>query len=632
MDGADWAARLSSGALAWAFEGRKSFVGSLRVPEFRELYEKRITGEPVVLVYGASQVGKTELILRLLGLDLTAPALRHVKVALRGGRPEGSSASATATIYRRGTDEFFGFAMGDERLHGLSAEQMAERMADARAKVESGQWSASNPPVEVTIPSGYLGVSLFQNAAVSILDLPGVGSTTTSEHPHVEALLDRYAPIASVVILVFPAMHLPKLSSMVATDFADWRDETDRFRLVLTRAISPGNIQKSLDSDSRRGMPWLQSHYLDELAKTIVDYPSSLLPFPVEFGDSWHAFATGSPELYDRLHSQVDDELKRLASAIPEATPEHTLIAMVKAHSQLEARRARALNVSAGQVAAAESALTEAENRMQVHQRLLQSVKAEHERCASEKTTLQRPQIELPDICDSVGDTRSDFQTYLHRCQAAIINAEASYFTSLLECHPGFDAPPPIADLVSEDAMSEIRATLAGYEYDDYDEPLLDFFGITDYPALRITDRGLCRIAAAVAAKAVLAQMKDVRDETVASIKEVRAVRLRESEQRMNEEAQLVEDLRRKLEAAHHEFERRKALHDEYEANSRRDLENARGFRFALLRSLDASANAQVATVRDPSVDAASRVQVALSVLLATTRARSMNIWPNEET
>lgn len=100
------------------------------------------TGEAYVAVYGKTQVGKTSLILELMGVAPEAQA-RVCKV-LRGGRPEGQSATTMATVYRRSADKRWhlrGAEIGDTSYRddvsmGKALGEIRSRMS--RRELEAG--------------------------------------------------------------------------------------------------------------------------------------------------------------------------------------------------------------------------------------------------------------------------------------------------------------------------------------------------------------------------------------------------------------------------------------------------------------------------------------------------------------
>src|SRR5574344_583372 len=65
-----------------------------------------------VVIYGTSQIGKTTLILNLLGI--VNENFNTVYDVLRANREHGNSSTSTAIIYRQSSDDKFGLAFIDD--------------------------------------------------------------------------------------------------------------------------------------------------------------------------------------------------------------------------------------------------------------------------------------------------------------------------------------------------------------------------------------------------------------------------------------------------------------------------------------------------------------------------------------
>lgn len=611
-------------ALFWAFAGRDAFISKLQVEEFKRLYSERITGEPVVLVYGGSQVGKTELILRLIGLDLTSPHLHSVKNALRGGRPEGKSASATATVYRRGEGEHFSLARGDRQWGPLTIAGLRQHVAEVRNEVEAGRWRADGPPLEITLPSAIMGPSLLAGAHVTILDLPGVGSDTPAEYAHVSALLARYLPIASVVVLVYQAMQLARLGTIEAPELADWREELPRFRLVLTRAVSPDDVQRAAKANPDWDFESLRRHYRSELLRTVDGFPTSFELFPVEYGESWQTFSGREPELHRAFAPHVDAELRRLGSQIPEATPELALQAMIRAHTQLETRRTRKLATLAESLSAAEQSFAQAQEDVRVLDHLLDAAQTSAARLATARVDILPPRLDIPDLLDLESQTTTEFKAFLNACEAAIVDGDLAYRGGLQAALAGWSPERSDAWSIVNGEFRAIRAKLASYTYPNYDP----FF--VDYSSDQLADRVSCRESALRARERVVESMKIA----FASAVTVASARLDAARDTVNaqhrERLAALKAAKRVAGTVEHRVDSCRRERGRYERSSLADVETARGLRSELLLALDRDTTARVQKVRDPHFAPEVRLQTALSVLAATARARSLDLFSVE--
>ena len=63
----------------------------------------------LVMIYGKSQIGKTTLILNMIGLK--PDYFNEVYETLRAGVPRGNSSTSTAIIYAKSINEQYGYAL-----------------------------------------------------------------------------------------------------------------------------------------------------------------------------------------------------------------------------------------------------------------------------------------------------------------------------------------------------------------------------------------------------------------------------------------------------------------------------------------------------------------------------------------
>ena len=620
--------RLLSGlaheALAWASVGRDRFVADLRVPEFKKLYLERTAGEPVLLVYGRSQVGKSELILRLLGLDLGRPEHAAVKDALRGGRELGSSASATATVYRTHEGSAFHLRAMEREWSNLSVDDLRRQLVQLRALVEGGRWPADGPPVEISIPRRLVDAPILQQDRLTILDLPGVGSATQAEKPHVERLLRRYLPVASVVILVYPGMQLARLGEIDAPELQDWECDVARFRVVLTRAISPGDVQARLREPHRWSLVDLRGYYLAELRKTVPTFPDKIELYPVEFGDSWRSFRETEPNLHARLAPEVDQELARLAQGLPEPTPEQQLIGLIRAHTFLEARadkRKRELSAAAQRAAAS---LGDAEQATRAATKLAAA-------CAARVGVIDRETLRLPDPSVKYSDLPSydsqgvaDFMRYLSDIESEVLEQASAYLSRLVEARVGTVDASAVRYLVEErleNELDEIRQHLASWTLDTY---------IWGYETEQRDDRQACRAAADKAANGVLAMLQAERERVRRLWQEDRTSRIAAARIEQQAEERQLGERRRTVRAAEETHRTAQRQQVDWEKVSQSDLYHARSFRQYLCSSLDDRCDELRRVVHDPRTDVTERLGASLSILLATHRAAALDLLPRE--
>ena len=119
-------------------------------------------GEKLVAIYGPPQIGKTTLILCLIGI---APEFqKKVYNDIRAGVPRGNSSTSTAIIYHE----------SDGCIELCTDTELQEKIREVRMKVEVD--SASKDILHIYIPQKYFSKKVINEAGLNIVDLPGDGS------------------------------------------------------------------------------------------------------------------------------------------------------------------------------------------------------------------------------------------------------------------------------------------------------------------------------------------------------------------------------------------------------------------------------------------------------------------------
>ncbi|RGZ88276.1 hypothetical protein [Eubacterium sp. AM46-8] len=119
----------------------------------RSLQNNKI-GEKLVAIYGSPQIGKTTLILCLLGI---APQFqKKVYNDIRAGVPRGNSSTSTAIIYQQIDADLYGVKYGesDGCIELCSDMELQEKIRKIRIKVEAD--SARKDILHIYIPQKFL--------------------------------------------------------------------------------------------------------------------------------------------------------------------------------------------------------------------------------------------------------------------------------------------------------------------------------------------------------------------------------------------------------------------------------------------------------------------------------------------
>ncbi len=245
--------------------------------------------EKLVVIYGLTQVGKTTLILYLMGIS----GDKHEKIykVLRTGIPHGNSSTSTAIIYQRSSENFY--ELGYKRDSGIvdrekcrDEEEFIERLKRVRTEVENGR--AATDILYIYIPHFYFDEGNEEHSNISILDLPGDGSQNRRECQHANVQIQKYMSLASVNIIACRADSIQSLETLQIPGNLDWRHMSHRYILVTTSSYGEGNIKSFFKKDKKeRGsfLNFVEAHYKKELEK-VLGSDCQMESFPVDIGDS----------------------------------------------------------------------------------------------------------------------------------------------------------------------------------------------------------------------------------------------------------------------------------------------------------------------------------------------------------
>lgn len=276
-----------------------------------------------VVVYGTTQVGKTTLILDLLGIR--KEELTGVCEVLRGGQKIGRSSTASPIRYGRSPDD--NWYVGDDP-NGLNSEEAAARFACIRKHVMSGTIQTSSL-LNVRIPDRCFQSDEEEALSLDLrlIDIPGINAINKLEQNEVRRIAERYVASADLILLVGRADNLGFLHPR-ALDFEalnDWMLQPSRFRVVLTYTFSPASFQ-SWFARPRNGPPLtardVQQHLYDEICTHDESPPREMLThiYPLEFGDSLESMRTQSQTYFKQASNVIGTLRRELLASIREAS------------------------------------------------------------------------------------------------------------------------------------------------------------------------------------------------------------------------------------------------------------------------------------------------------------------------
>lgn len=322
---ARWA-QLSAQRIKWAFGAYGRFIGSLGEEMRAHFPTGDARGEAYVVVFGRTQVGKTTLLLDLMGVSPQHAA--RVSRVLRGGREIGKSATATAMEYRRSSDDRWRLYWKAEQV--LDDDKSMEReLGKLREKMSSGLLVV-DAPVKVSIPASCFDAATDGTLHVRMLDLPGDNPRDDTEQKHVTDMAEKYVPNADLILLVGRADDLSFLSpdSMTLPRIQDWRIIPQRFRIVTTYSFTPDSQRKAANSiDGSLDTKYFRQRLREQIETFGRPLPESEVPsdllFPLEFGDSWANQAARGDGFHERVNPVVELLKQQLRHDIVESATQY---------------------------------------------------------------------------------------------------------------------------------------------------------------------------------------------------------------------------------------------------------------------------------------------------------------------
>ncbi|WP_223305736.1 hypothetical protein [Comamonas thiooxydans] len=308
----------------WAFRAYGRLIQTLSEDVQEKLSLKDEAAQPYVVIFGKTQVGKTTLLLDLMGI---APEqMPIISEVMRGGREQGKSATATAMEYRASMSECWGLTIPGESVpHFLDSDQKMKRaLWQIREEMESGQLVGETPCV-VHIPKRFFDTASSSATNVRILDLPGDNPANEQEQKHVNQMAKTYLPFADLVLLVGRGDDLGFLKPEVITlpGIEDWQAMPHRFRIVTTYSYTAQSVKDILRNDDAADEAVLRRRLIQEIERFGVLNEAArneALYFPLEFGNSWTGVQATEPELHQRMSPIITRLRAELLNQITKAT------------------------------------------------------------------------------------------------------------------------------------------------------------------------------------------------------------------------------------------------------------------------------------------------------------------------
>ncbi|MCM1008393.1 MAG: hypothetical protein NC485_10775 [Ruminococcus flavefaciens] len=369
-----------------------------------------------VMVYGLPQVGKTTLILKILGIREDNGCSQNLEKILRAGIEYGNSSTSTAIMYLHSNNDDFGisfkkFEEGIKKPEYFSTESaFEEKIRDVRKEVESGNR-------EVDIMCIYIPRKYFRennNAfGIDILDVPGVKSKNQKEKNHLNKIMSHCFRLLDVCIIVCQSYKITELGKKLEyiSDYANyWFEQPDKFIIVTTYSYKNETVISKIKENSAY-LNGIKRFYEDEIKK-ILGENNKIDVFPLELGTSLQFFKNDHPDyakaidetcnsileqLIETIKAKKHDTLDKIVSSIKSELYSVITNQKVKLEDERKNLRKRIKELDKG--------LQECQNRIKSH-------RTEIENLNNERKILRELRKLSPDMPENFSISPSYFNTF----------------------------------------------------------------------------------------------------------------------------------------------------------------------------------------------------------------------------
>lgn len=271
----------------------------------------------LAIVYGFPQVGKTTLILNLMGIK--KEYVQEVYDVLRAGIHRGNSSTSTSIFYCKSEKNTYGIMCKnlDEKsqVKYCEKEELKERLKKVREDVEKNI-------KRVDILNIYIPASYFEeNRVLDILDTPGVDSRNKKEERHLRDLMNRFLSVANVTMIVCNANEIQSLENKLNYLDKDWKYLNKEYIVVVTHSYSQASVSKyfSIYKNKRKQSfdEFIQDIYAEEIKK-VLGKGTKMEIFPIEVGDSLQRLLDEHRNDKEEIQRTVEVGLKRIRDAVNE--------------------------------------------------------------------------------------------------------------------------------------------------------------------------------------------------------------------------------------------------------------------------------------------------------------------------
>ncbi len=317
---------LYNNRLDWAERARKDFISSLD-KDLQANFQSD-GGEVTVVLFGKTQVGKTTLILKLLGIN--EKSILNVGKILRGGVESGKPSTPTTILYKESASDKWVLSKNGNLFPPMDDCEITERLRELRDDVEKGIASHSGPVV-LSIPTKYFDSEFKNYLKIRILDLPGINPVNPEEATHVRMIAEKYVPLADLILLVGRADDLAFIKPGVLDlpQMKDWSIVPRRFRIITTYSTYSDSFRNWLKKESELSKELMRNKLATQIATHGIVIKDSKLLYPLDYGDSWENLERESPNEFQKIKYLVNEFFTDLVKDIKKSATAHNRIMQV---------------------------------------------------------------------------------------------------------------------------------------------------------------------------------------------------------------------------------------------------------------------------------------------------------------
>lgn len=316
--------------LQFAYDARTKFYECLDA-DIKGLFKSNEKGNLNICVFGKSQVGKTTLILKLIGIK--DEYINKVSKILRGKREVGKSSTLIPTIYSISEDDCFYISEKKKEYKKCEEEELSDLLSGFRDRSNHGDMNHLDS-IHIKLPRRYFEESFKQGAALNMIDLPGVESHDHTEWEAVRYIINKFVPVSNLTLLVDRADQINNFSKLEVPGNEDWRDNPEKFRVVLTRSISNEVVSSAIKAMDTVTYEKYINLFKSEFERNKITVPDLNNIFPLEYGESYEMMAE---EIKEKINPVLQSLYQKLKEQIEESKNEYNyLMTNVKMYRTVE--------------------------------------------------------------------------------------------------------------------------------------------------------------------------------------------------------------------------------------------------------------------------------------------------------